>query len=479
MDDSTDKARKSLLKDLKEAFSLFDKDGDGCITSEELLTVMQSLGQHATLEETKEMIHRVDKDGNGLIDYEEFLEMMEGRLGAAGHRVSGSQQRSQDAEMRALFAAFDKDGSGYIDRREIKTTMKEVGMDLTDKDVETMMKVAGVPLQDRIFYEDFVKMMTGSIGLGQNPASSAETDSLSSVTPLKTLGYEKEDDEVQELRIAFSMFDKDGDGQITASEVSDTMKSLGIKIDTKEVKKMVKRVDTDGDGTVSFEEFQELMKKYKQTSGLRGDSPDLKETFEIFDKDEDGFLNACDLKNTMSQLGLSLADDDIHAMMRSVGVGPQGKISYPEFCKMFEFNGMSPNIKQKVSRKRTSDSFSSREKTELQAVFSVFDKDRDGFITMEEVLQVLMSMGIQNPSRQYINEVFRQVDLDGNNQIDFNEFLLLVRKYERPLSEDQEIREMFNAIDTDRNGFIDVDELKTTFASLGVPLSNEIGRAHV
>ena len=31
----------------------------------------------------------------------------------------------------------------------------------------------------------------------------------------------------------------------------------------------------------------------------------------------------------MKQLGLSLSEDDIHAMMRSVGVGPHGKISYP------------------------------------------------------------------------------------------------------------------------------------------------------
>jgi len=48
---------------MREAFSLFDKDGDGCITSSELLTVMCSLGQPATDEEAKRMIHQVDTDG--------------------------------------------------------------------------------------------------------------------------------------------------------------------------------------------------------------------------------------------------------------------------------------------------------------------------------------------------------------------------------------------------------------------------------
>jgi calmodulin len=49
---------------------------------------------------------------------------------------------------------------------------------------------------------------------------------------------------------------------------------------------------------------------------------------------------------------------------------------------------------------------------ELQAVFSVFDKDGDGFVSVEEVGKVLTSMGI-SPSEEYIQEIFQQVDLDG------------------------------------------------------------------
>ena len=52
-----------LLTEMREVFSLFDKDGDGCITSSELLTVMCSLGQPATDDEAKQMIHQVDRDG--------------------------------------------------------------------------------------------------------------------------------------------------------------------------------------------------------------------------------------------------------------------------------------------------------------------------------------------------------------------------------------------------------------------------------
>ena len=51
------------ISELREAFDLFDKDGDGSITSAELLTVMESLRQQATEEEIREMIEQVDIDG--------------------------------------------------------------------------------------------------------------------------------------------------------------------------------------------------------------------------------------------------------------------------------------------------------------------------------------------------------------------------------------------------------------------------------
>jgi len=40
-------------------------------------------------------------------------------------------------------------------------------------------------------------------------------------------------------------------------------------------------------------------------------------------------LTSVVIRSTMKQLGLSLSEHDVHAMMRSVGVGPHGKISYP------------------------------------------------------------------------------------------------------------------------------------------------------
>ena len=52
-----------IFSEFREAFSLFDKDGDGTISAKELGTVLKSLGQNPSEEELEELIEEVDADG--------------------------------------------------------------------------------------------------------------------------------------------------------------------------------------------------------------------------------------------------------------------------------------------------------------------------------------------------------------------------------------------------------------------------------
>lgn len=64
-----DKLSEAQVKEFREAFQLFDKDGDGTITTNEIGTVMKNLGQDPSEEELMEMVREVDVDGNGIVEF--------------------------------------------------------------------------------------------------------------------------------------------------------------------------------------------------------------------------------------------------------------------------------------------------------------------------------------------------------------------------------------------------------------------------
>eukprot|EP01122_Echinamoeba_exundans_P007377 TRINITY_DN2258_c0_g1_i1.p1 TRINITY_DN2258_c0_g1~~TRINITY_DN2258_c0_g1_i1.p1 ORF type:complete len:157 (+),score=56.77 TRINITY_DN2258_c0_g1_i1:23-472(+) len=137
------------IAEFKEAFSLFDKDGDGSITNKELGIVMRSLGQNPTEAELQQMIAEVDTDGNGTIDFPEFLTLM------------AKKMVSQDSEedIREAFKVFDKEGTGYIQAAELRHVLTSIGEKLTEEEVDELLREADVGGDGRIKYEDFVKVM--------------------------------------------------------------------------------------------------------------------------------------------------------------------------------------------------------------------------------------------------------------------------------------------------------------------------------
>lgn len=67
---------KKHLRELRQAFALFDKDGSGSIDATELLACLKSMGLHPTPHELDELLARMDTDGNGHIDFDEFVAVM-------------------------------------------------------------------------------------------------------------------------------------------------------------------------------------------------------------------------------------------------------------------------------------------------------------------------------------------------------------------------------------------------------------------
>ena len=68
----------------------------------------------------------------------------------------------------------------------------------------------------------------------------------------------KDTDSEEEIKEAFKVFDKDGNGYISAAELRHVMTNLGEKLSETEVDEMIREADVDGDGQINYEGALEL-----------------------------------------------------------------------------------------------------------------------------------------------------------------------------------------------------------------------------
>ncbi|XP_064624270.1 calmodulin-like isoform X2 [Lineus longissimus] len=149
--------RDSLTEDqvaeFREAFALFDKNGDGQISVGELGIVIRSLGQNPTDKDLRQMINDVDADSSGTIDFSEFLDMMARKM----------KDTDSDEELKEAFKVFDEDGDGSISAAELRHVMLNLGEKMSDEEVTDMIREADLDGDGQIDYQEFVSMMTGKL----------------------------------------------------------------------------------------------------------------------------------------------------------------------------------------------------------------------------------------------------------------------------------------------------------------------------
>ena len=145
----TENLTEEQIAEFKEAFQIFDKDGDGSITTKELGTVMRSLGQNPSEEELADMIEEVDKDGSGTIDFKEFISLMAQKM----------KETDTEEELIDAFKIFDRDGNGSISAHELRYVMTSTGEQLSDNEIDEMIREADTDGDGYINYKEFVEMM--------------------------------------------------------------------------------------------------------------------------------------------------------------------------------------------------------------------------------------------------------------------------------------------------------------------------------
>uniref|UniRef100_A0A8C6Z500 Centrin-2 n=1 Tax=Nothoprocta perdicaria TaxID=30464 RepID=A0A8C6Z500_NOTPE len=166
-------------------------------------------------------------------------------------------------------------------------------------------------------------------------ASSFKKASLSGAAPRKkgSAKLELTEEQKQEIREAFDLFDADGTGNIDVKELKVAMRALGFEPKKEEIKKMISDIDKEGTGKISFNDFLAVM---TQKMAEKDSKEEILKAFKLFDDDETGKISFKNLKRVAKELGENLTDEELQEMIDEADRDGDGEVNEQEFLRIMK-----------------------------------------------------------------------------------------------------------------------------------------------
>ncbi|KAI8065494.1 hypothetical protein BC940DRAFT_83466 [Gongronella butleri] len=163
------------LELLRQAFEIYDHDGDGMLRIDEFKHVLMKIYTQMKADEADRLAHDSDLNKDQMIDFDEFSAALGPTLGkqtptptrtpltgtTLQRWYTSSSMDSADCmddELRACFQAFDTNNDGLISRAELKRVMFRLGDDLSEAELNDMMNEADANRDGYIDFDEFKRL---------------------------------------------------------------------------------------------------------------------------------------------------------------------------------------------------------------------------------------------------------------------------------------------------------------------------------
>lgn len=150
MDASKIGLSETQIRELKAAFTMLDKNQDGRVNASEISSMLENLGILLTDAMVDALIQQASKRGDNLISEDEFLSWMSMQTGVKEDVME---------DLLAAFRVFDKDRNGYITRDELRIAMEMIGEQMSETQLDDMLKATDIDNDGKINYEEFVRIL--------------------------------------------------------------------------------------------------------------------------------------------------------------------------------------------------------------------------------------------------------------------------------------------------------------------------------
>ncbi|XP_071113250.1 calmodulin-like isoform X2 [Haliotis cracherodii] len=151
---------------------------------------------------------------------------------------------------------------------------------------------------------------------------------------------------------------------------------------------------------------------------------ELKQAFDLFDKNNDGKISCEELGCVLRSLGHDYTQPEVEEMIKNADKNENGFVEYDEFLILMK--RWAANHAARAEAEVTE----AEEKT--KETFKVFDMDGNGYIDKHELRYVMRRLG-ENLEEEDVKAMFQLADLNGDGLIDFDEFNKLMGGLSFPL----------------------------------------------
>jgi calcium-binding protein CML len=144
---------------------------------------------------------------------------------------------------------------------------------------------------------------------------------------------------------------------------------------------------------------------------------EISDSFQFFDRNGDGKISQDELAAVIRSLGQPVSASEIQSLIDDVDANGDGFIDLYEFIDL--------------NTRPTSGSDSESELSDdeaLASAFGVFDADKNGFISANELQRVLVAFGDSMVTMEECRLMIESVDEDGDEMVDFREFVSLMNR---------------------------------------------------
>ncbi|GKV17099.1 hypothetical protein SLEP1_g27643 [Rubroshorea leprosula] len=163
---------------------------------------------------------------------------------------------------------------------------------------------------------------------------------------------------------------------------------------------------------------------FRKRSG-DGKKVELKRIFSTFDKNGDGFITKEELKESLKNMRFSTTEKEVEEMVVKVDANGDGLIDFDEFCILYE---AMVCCAESTGEGGGTEVTTGGGEEELKEAFDVFDQDKDGLISVEELRMVLCSLGLNEGKKmEDCKAMIKKVDMDGDGMVNFDEFKRMMK----------------------------------------------------